>query len=108
MQTQPFPLSPKQTPPIVSSPEIIPSTTNPTTRKRLQKEFGHLGRNIRQRLFYGLFSRELTGKQGVLDDESIMGLAETSDPTVASPTPQDPNCNEGLWEADPNQLPKEP
>ncbi len=87
MQTQPFPLSPKQTPPIVSSPEIIPSTTNPTTRKRLRKEFSRLGRNIRQRLFYGLFSRELTGKQGVLDDESIMGLAETSDPTVAAPTP---------------------
>jgi hypothetical protein len=108
MQIQSFPLSSKHTPPIISFPEITPTSTKPTTRKRLRKEFGRFGRNIRQRLFCGLFSRELTGKQGVLDDESILGLADTSNPTVVAPTPQDPTCDEGLWEANPNQLPEEP
>ena len=105
-QTQHSPLSLVNPSPLLSLPDI-PHNTTTTTRKRLRKEFRRLGRNIRQRLFCGLFRRELTGKQKGLDAESIMGFDEISESTNAATTPQDPTQEDGFWEADPNQLPKE-
>jgi hypothetical protein len=76
-----------------------------------------LGRNLRQRLFCGHFRREITGNQDILDEESIMVSKErfmhmdtivATDQNNATTTPQDPTTDEGLWEADPNQLPQEP
>ena len=105
-QTQPPPISPGNPPPLIPLPDIPHSTTN--TRKRFRKEVGRLGRNIRRRLFCGLFKRELTGKHADLDADSMLGFDEILDYTTAAPTPQDPTQDDGFWEADPNQLPQEP
>ena len=47
--------------PLDCTSENTPTSINPKTRKRIRKEFGRLGRNLRQRLFCGLFQREITG-----------------------------------------------
>ena len=107
IHTPSSPLSPEHTLPIASPPKTPPTSLHPTTRKRIRKEF-RLGQNIRQRLFCGLFQRELTGKQDSLDEDSVMGLEEASPPHIATSTPQVSTRNEGLWEADPNQLPQTP
>jgi hypothetical protein len=106
--TMSSPQPPANSLPLAYTPENTPTSINPNTRKRIRKEFGRLGRNIHQRLFCGLFQRELIGKQEFQDEDFIMGLEKASAPHIDTSTLQDPTRNEGLWEADPNQLPKAP
>ena len=102
------PQLPKTSLPHDCTPENNPTSINPKSRKRIRKEFGRLGRNLRQRLFCGLFQREITDTLEIQDEDSIMGSEETSALPMDTSIPQDPSRNAGFWEADPNQLPKEP
>ena len=102
------PQSPETSLPLDCTSENNPTSINPKSRKRIRKEIGRLGRNLRQRLFFGLFQREITGTLEIQDEDSIMGSEETSALPTDTSNPQDPSRNAGFWEADPNQLPKEP
>jgi hypothetical protein len=102
------PQLPENSLPLDCTSENNPTSINPKSRKRIRKEFGRLGRNLHQRLFCGLFQREITGTLEIQDEVSIMGSEETSALPMDTSIPQDPSRNAGFWEADPNQLPKEP
>uniref|UniRef100_A0A2N9H6E1 CCHC-type domain-containing protein n=1 Tax=Fagus sylvatica TaxID=28930 RepID=A0A2N9H6E1_FAGSY len=89
------PRSPVNSLPLDYTSENTPTSINPKTRKRIRKEFGRLGRNFCQRLFCGLFQRELTGTLEFQDEDSIMGLEEASALPMDTSTPQDPSRNAG-------------
>ena len=71
------------------------------TKKRFRKDFGRLGRNIRQKLLCGFFSKEGT-------------KFDTSEPpsfnfdSAWHTSEEAPFYPKGCWEADPNQLPQQP
>ena len=72
------------------------------TKKRFRVECGRLGRNIRQRLLCGFFSKEGTNFTSVETSLFHTIFAEYLLNVEA------PNYPKGRWEADPNQLPQQP
>ncbi len=86
---------------------------SPTNKKRIRKDLGKFGRNLRQRLFCGLFKCECFEAQENWEDDPIMAvedqLAQLESTSGKDHTSALSNANhsQGFWEADPNQLPKD-
>ena len=72
------------------------------SKKRVRSELGRIGRNIRQKLLCGFFSKEGNLSASL---DSPCYFAETSVCFTNGITPLYPN---GFWEADPKQLPQQP
>ena len=77
-----------------------PSSPNPRPKKRFRKEIEKLGRNLRQKLLCGLFTREITGVHNFWDN---LNNGDSSSHALA---PLPTNVNEGFREANPNQFPQ--
>ena len=98
-------------------PSDIPITTfssphNPRPKKRLRKEIGRIGRNLRQKLLCGLFPREIQEDQQPWANDLIMVVEDQlAQMGMEKGNEKDGNivqsCTEGFREADPIQLPKD-
>lgn len=89
------------------------SSHNPRPKKRFRKEIGKLGRNLRLKLFCGLFNREITGNQELWEDDIFIPRDYTP-PSSSHNQPQMISNDLSLYqsagfrEANTNQLPQGP